>query len=53
MNGFLKGTDDEHIGNRIQARVTVGYKSRMMKVKRNDNFDIKPPCLHWEIEKTI
>ena len=40
MNGFLKGTDDEHIGNRIQARVTVGYRSRMMKVKRNDNFDI-------------
>ena len=39
MNGFLKGID-EHIGNGIKARVTVGYKSGMMKVKRNDNFDI-------------
>ena len=40
MNGFLKGIDDRHIGNEIKARVTIGNESGMVKVKRNDNFDI-------------
>ena len=40
MNGFLKGNDDRHIESGIEARVTIGNESGMVRVKRNDNFDI-------------